>query len=127
MALVDSAGDEQPLGVAVQPDGTIVVAGWTSVDDDLAVYRLTADGKPDNSFDDDGARGIDAVGDERVYAVALQADGEIVVAGDSYVAAPSIRWSRASTATASPTRASVPAAGARLSDAGQLLRRRRPA
>jgi uncharacterized delta-60 repeat protein len=81
LAVLDSAGTEIARGVAVQPDGKIVVAGDTSVDTALAAYRLTAQGKPDNSFDDDGARGISAGGHERGYAVALQADGKIVVAG----------------------------------------------
>ena len=81
LAVLDSAGSEVVWGVAVQPDGRIVAVGETSVGDDLAAYRLTAQGKPDNTFDDDGARGIDAGGDDVAYAVALQADGKIVVAG----------------------------------------------
>ena len=83
-AYLDSAGAEYLQAVAVQPDGKIVVAGWTTSNKDLAVYRLTAGGKPDNTFDDDGARGIDAGGEERAYGLALQADGKIVVAGYSW-------------------------------------------
>jgi uncharacterized delta-60 repeat protein len=39
-------------GVAVAPDGRIVVAG--GVDLDFAVMRLNADGTPDTTFDGDG-------------------------------------------------------------------------
>ena len=80
-AVVDSAGSETLQAVAIQPDGKIVAAGWTTSNKDLAVYRLTAQGKPDDSFDDDGARGIDAGGEEKAYGLALQPDGKIVVAG----------------------------------------------
>ena len=83
LAAIDSGGDERIRGVAVQPDGAIVAAGWTSVGKDIAVYRLTAGGKPDNSFDDDGARGINVLGEDWAYDVALQADGKIVVFGAS--------------------------------------------
>jgi uncharacterized delta-60 repeat protein len=83
LALVDSGGNETIYGVAVQPDGAIVLAGTTSVDQNIAVYRLTPGGKPDNSFDNDGARGIDVLGIDASYDVALQADGKIVVFGGS--------------------------------------------
>ena len=86
LAAIDSGGDERLRGVAVQPDGAIVAAGWTSVGKDIAVYRLTAGGKPDNSFDDDGARGINVLGEDWAYDVALQPDGKIVVFGASYPA-----------------------------------------
>jgi uncharacterized delta-60 repeat protein len=81
LAVIDSGGDEVVWGLAVQPDGKIVAVGETSVNSALAAYRLTAQGKPDNSFDEDGARGIDAGGRDVAYAVALQPDGRIVVAG----------------------------------------------
>ena len=83
-AYLDSAGYETVQALAVQPDGKIVAAGWTTSNKDLAVYRLTAEGKPDKTFDDDGARGIDAGGEEKAYGLALQADGKIVVAGYSW-------------------------------------------
>jgi uncharacterized delta-60 repeat protein len=84
LAPIDSGGEERIRGVAVQPDGAIVAAGYTSVGKDIAVYRLTSGGKPDNSFDDDGARGINVLGDDQAYDVALQPDGKIVVFGSSY-------------------------------------------
>jgi uncharacterized delta-60 repeat protein len=82
-ALVDSAGDERLTSLALAPDGRIVVAGYTSVNTDIAVYRLTAAGKPDNTFDDDGARGINVLGQDWGYDVAVQPDGKVVVVGGS--------------------------------------------
>lgn len=68
-------------GVAVQPDGKIVVAGssWSQ----LVVVRYNADGSLDTSFDVDGmvVTPISSYGD--VASLALQADGKIVVAGTS--------------------------------------------
>jgi uncharacterized delta-60 repeat protein len=60
-------------GIAVQPDGRIVVAAVGSV------VRYLPDGSLDSSFGDGGrvATGFNA------YAVALQPDGKIVVAGSS--------------------------------------------
>ena len=84
LAVLDSGGEERVYGVAVQPDGKIVAVGDTSVGRDIAAYRLTSQGKPDNTFDEDGARGIDAGGEDTAYAVALQADGRIAVAGTTY-------------------------------------------
>jgi uncharacterized delta-60 repeat protein len=85
VAVIDSGGSEELYGLAIQPDGAIVAAGTTTVDKNMAVYRLTAGGKPDNSFDGDGARGIDVLGEDWAYDVALQADGKIVVFGASRV------------------------------------------
>ena len=104
-------GTKSSGAVAVQPDGRIVAAGETSVDSALAAYRLTSQGKPDNTFDEDGARGIDAGGADDGYAVALQADGKIVVAGTTDQGPRVPARSLASTPTGSPTRRSGPAAG----------------
>jgi uncharacterized delta-60 repeat protein len=78
---IDSGGDETANGVAIQPDGKIVVAGGTTGTGDAAVYRLKADGSLDGSFDGDGTVAIDGGGSETATAVALQADGKIVVVG----------------------------------------------
>jgi uncharacterized delta-60 repeat protein len=86
LAVLDSGGDEVVWAVAVQRDGKIVAVGETSVNSALAAYRLTAQGEPDDTFDEDGARGIDAGGGDVAYAVALQPDGRIVAAGKSELA-----------------------------------------
>jgi uncharacterized delta-60 repeat protein len=78
---LDSGGLEAGAAVALQPDGKIVVAVSTSVNDDAVVYRLHSDGSPDATFDGDGAVGLDSGGVEAGTAVAVQPDGKIVVAG----------------------------------------------
>jgi uncharacterized delta-60 repeat protein len=82
---IDSGGTEGATGVAVQPDGKIVVVGWTTVGSNAAVYRLNANGSFDTTFDGDGARGIDSGGDELATAVALQPNGKILVAGGTSI------------------------------------------
>jgi uncharacterized delta-60 repeat protein len=74
--LADACND-----AVLQPDGKIVVAGYTSLSHDAAVYRLNPNGSLDASFDGDGARGIDSGGEEYGNAVVLQPDGMVVVAG----------------------------------------------
>jgi len=84
-------GGEYPLrAIAVQADGKILVAGTaTNGSNDFAVTRLRADlTYYDVSFGDPGAPGTKLVafpggGYDSVSAIALQADGKIVLAGDS--------------------------------------------
>ena len=85
IAPIDSGGSEQTLGLTIQPDGKIVVAGLTSVNNDGALYRLNTNGTPDNSFDNDGAFGIDSGGTEVLFDAKVQADGKIVTAGSTSV------------------------------------------
>jgi uncharacterized delta-60 repeat protein len=64
--------------IVVQPDGRILIAGnFTSLDGQAAVRvaRLNADGSPDPSFDAGSGP------NQTVYAMALQADGKILVGG----------------------------------------------
>lgn len=85
-------GDDRALAVALQPIGQekkIVVAGYTNVLDanDFAVARLNANGALDSSFNGSGRLIISDRGDNRVQAVAVQADAvdekdrKIVLAG----------------------------------------------
>ncbi len=71
--------------VAVQADGKVVAAGFrqTASATEALVVRYNANGTPDRSFDGDGILTID-FGKHRsaADALALQADGRIVVAGD---------------------------------------------
>ena len=79
--------------VAVQPDGKIVVAGYTLIDSnwDFALARYNSDGSLDTSFDGDG-KVTTTIGARNDYAqsvaMTIQSDGKIVVAGrasiDSY-------------------------------------------
>jgi uncharacterized delta-60 repeat protein len=72
------------VGVAVQSDGRIVVAGYSYVPNgqgQATLFRLYADGSRDTGF---GNAGEVVTGDSwQVVGVALQADGRIVVAGTS--------------------------------------------
>ncbi len=72
--------------IAIQTDGKIVVVGDSLVDLtwDIAVVRYQTDGSLDTSFGN-GGKALTPVGnfDDFGYAVALQSDGKIVVAGVS--------------------------------------------
>lgn len=75
-----------PQGVAVQPDGRIVVVGFVSTNsrDDCAVARYNPDGTLDRTFGTGGRVIVDfASASARGWAVALQPGGEIVVAGQA--------------------------------------------
>ncbi len=81
------SGNDYAGGVAIQPDGTIVVAGSTDngSDDDIAVLRYTASGTLDPTF---GSGGIVTTnissGDDFAGSIAIQGGGKIVVAGQAH-------------------------------------------
>jgi uncharacterized delta-60 repeat protein len=85
IATLDSGGSEQVMGVTIQPDGKILASGFTSVNNDGALYRLKANGTPDPSFDTDGAFGIDSGGTEQLFDAKVQSDGKIVADGSTTV------------------------------------------
>lgn len=82
-------GSDYGRGVAIQPDGKIVLVGTAEVppsyQPDIAVVRYTTGGTLDTSF---GAAGVVvtalSASFENANAVALQANGRIIVAGDAY-------------------------------------------
>ncbi|WP_128980928.1 DUF11 domain-containing protein [Streptomyces roseicoloratus] len=81
-------GSHSANGVAVQPDGKIVVVGTTEVVDEgggccfFSVARYHADGSPDTGFGDGGLVRIEEFGGSADGAdVALLPDGRIVAAG----------------------------------------------
>lgn len=81
---------EQARAVLVQPDGKIVVAGEARPGGGgmplvVALVRYNADGSLDTGFGN-GGKVFDAAHPGRIHAMALQADGKIVVAGDAPVA-----------------------------------------
>ena len=89
-ASINSGGDEVPTGIAVQPDGRIVVSGRTDNaphGDAATVWRLTSAGAPDTTFDTDGGATVDSGGAARGEAVALQPDGKILLAGSTKLGA----------------------------------------
>lgn len=82
-------GSDQASAMAIQPDGRIVVVGFSvrfGTGSDFMVARYNVDGSLDATFGGDGVVftpiGPGASRDE-AFAVALQPDGRIVVAGDA--------------------------------------------
>ena len=73
--------------IAVQPDGKIVVAGSTDQGAsglDFALVRYNADGSLDTAFGNAGAVVTDfGSASDRAYALLLQADGKIVLGGET--------------------------------------------
>jgi uncharacterized delta-60 repeat protein len=71
-------------GAVLQANGKIVIAGYTKTgpSESVAVARLQPGGSLDTSFSSDGLQTLPGTS-SRVYGVGLQADGRIVVAGES--------------------------------------------
>jgi uncharacterized delta-60 repeat protein len=69
--------------VAIQSDGKIVLAGFSSdLQTEFSLVRCNSDGSLDLSFDDDGkVTTTFGNADDRCFSVAIQADGQIVAAG----------------------------------------------
>ena len=89
--LPDSSLKDLPVAVVVQPDGRVVVVG--TVDDgtlhrDVAVARLTSAGALDPGFGTGGKYVAQYSYDEVASAVALLADGSILVAGSWGIVPP---------------------------------------
>ncbi len=79
-----SGKTDSGLATALQADGKIVVAGTSSngTDLDFSIARYNTDGSLDNSFDTDGKQITPiGIGLDRGFAVKIQADGKILVAG----------------------------------------------
>ncbi len=83
VATYDSGSNDYGLAVALQADGKIVVAGLSDngKDADVLVLRYNTNGLLDTTFDTDGVVTYDGGGWDHGFAVALQDDGKIVVAG----------------------------------------------
>ena len=79
-------GDDWAEALVLQPDGKLVVAGysWNGSDYDLALVRYDSNGSLDPSFNGTG-KVITAIGPggDGADALALQADGKLVAAGFS--------------------------------------------
>jgi uncharacterized delta-60 repeat protein len=90
-------GNNESPAVAIQPDGKLVVAGSIVGPVPAAfVGRYTSDGTLDPTFGGDGkVRMRDGKGGVcQAYAVALQPDGKILVAGEDYGEVKGRRWWR---------------------------------
>ncbi|OFY27121.1 MAG: hypothetical protein A2X01_11645 [Bacteroidetes bacterium GWF2_35_48] len=77
-------GDDSGLSVVIQPDGKIIVAGYSFIGSgyDFALIRFNPDGSFDNTFSDDGIVTTEA--GDKINSVVLQSDGKIIAAGVSY-------------------------------------------
>jgi uncharacterized delta-60 repeat protein len=82
--------DDEADALAIQPDGKIVVAGYTTTggdDSEFALARYTVNGTLDRAFGT-GGKVTTAFGSAGAKAVALQPDGKIVAAGQVLVNRP---------------------------------------
>lgn len=86
-AFSNGARSDEAQAVAVQPDGKILVAGTSdqgATGYDFAVARYNADGTLDAGFGSNGRVTTSfGPGADKAYALLLQPDGKIVLAGDS--------------------------------------------
>ena len=82
---VNFGGIDAARAVLVQPNGRVLAAGGGGPTSSFCVVRLrSANGTLDPTFGSGGKRLIDfGTDDESVHGAALQADGKIVLAGDS--------------------------------------------
>jgi uncharacterized delta-60 repeat protein/uncharacterized repeat protein (TIGR01451 family) len=80
--------DAQAYGVVLRPDGEVLVAGYSrdGSNYDFALAQYDAFGNLDGTFGTGGivTTPIGSSGDY-AHAIALQQDGKVVVAGDSYI------------------------------------------
>lgn len=81
---IDYDGHDAAQAIELQPDGRIVIVGSGNSKEDILVERLMPDGSDDPSFNLEGSPGIDLGDTDDGYAVALQPDGKIVVAGTTF-------------------------------------------
>lgn len=80
------AANEEAWAVALQPDGKIVVAGYSNngTNDDVALVRYNPNGSLDSTFDGDGKVTTPVLsGRDWANAIAIKPDGRIVTAGFS--------------------------------------------
>ena len=92
-----NAGYDSASAVAIQVDGKIIVAGYTSAGTmyDFALARYNPNGDLDTSFDGDGKLVTDFAGDmDMASAIALQTNQKIVVAGYATTTSPDFALAR---------------------------------
>ena len=80
--------EDRAAAIAVQPDGNIVVTGYTndpSFKNDFAIARYSPNGSLDSSLNGTGKvhTDLNLNSDDVGNAVTLQSDGKILIAGDS--------------------------------------------
>jgi uncharacterized delta-60 repeat protein len=89
-AFADFGGTDTANAVALQPNGRIVLGGGTT--NDMALVRFEPNGLPDASFGPGGKRTVSFPGgNAEGFAMLLQGDGKIVLAGHAGDSAAVIR------------------------------------
>src|SRR5207244_2651681 len=81
-----NAGDDEVLGLAVQPDGAIVAVGRTAVGSgtQMAAIRLNADGSQDQSFGSGGpayAATVPVLLKAEARGVTIDGNGNVLMVG----------------------------------------------
>ncbi len=78
-----AAGYSECQAMAVQPDGRIILVGQSKSvgTEDFIVARCNSDGTLDNTFSTGGFTKTNIIGKDAAYAITLQPDGKILVAG----------------------------------------------
>jgi uncharacterized delta-60 repeat protein len=90
IGFANGSGDDEGRAMAIQRDGKIIVAGFAdtaTAGENFAVVRLKIDGSLDHSFSGDGKTTFgfgNGTGDDVAHSIAVQPNGKIVLAGDSY-------------------------------------------
>ena len=80
-----SSQNDEATAVAIQPDGKILVVGF-STNNNIALVRYNSDGSLDTTFDNDGKVTLSvAIGTVAANDLIIQPDGKIVVAGGAAV------------------------------------------
>ena len=87
--VVFDTGAYAEVGSLLQPDGKLVLVGTRNAPGDFSIVRLKADGSFDPTFDGDGQASVDFGGTDQAAAVARQADGKLVVVGQTSVGSDS--------------------------------------
>ncbi|MBK7346135.1 MAG: hypothetical protein IPI98_04295 [Chitinophagaceae bacterium] len=79
------ASDDIAYSIAMQTDGKIVVAGQSDIsgNNDFVLVRYNSNGSLDNSFDTDGKLTISIGFAQDEAALAIQANGNILIAGSN--------------------------------------------
>lgn len=90
------SGNDIAYSVALQPDGKIVVAGASDngSDNDFALARYNSDGTLDAAFGIAGklTTNLESYSEDEARAIAIQADGKIVIAGRRHLWAVLLRY-----------------------------------
>lgn len=89
IAIADGTGDDHGRTFCLQADGKLLVGGYSVFIDiftfEFSVLRFNSDGSVDASFGTDGLAHINNLGHHNeLFSIAMQADGNIVAAGQTY-------------------------------------------